>query len=75
MFEFVIFDSVIIRVMFGLANVVEYLYIDVTQHDMPTRIATPTCKDKNIEIYCISVVGDTKLTTDYRFSKRIGNIG
>ena len=31
MFEFVIFYPIIIRVTFGLANTMEYLYIDTTQ--------------------------------------------
>ena len=39
MFEFVIFDEIIIHIMFGLENVVKYFYIDTT-HDTKTQIAT-----------------------------------
>ena len=35
-FEFVNFDKIVISVVFGLANIVEYMYVDTTR----TRIVT-----------------------------------
>ena len=39
MFEFVNFNMIIIRVMFGLTNIIKYIYIDMTRrYELPPLV-------------------------------------